>query len=86
MEKQLIRAICFPAVSVLLASIVVVVGGFLIAERVYRYERISIYPAGSDQPTAYVLNRDEGSIWIFKGEVVHPTRKTPTVMADRGVR
>lgn len=86
MEKQLIRAICFLAVSVLLASIVIVVGGFLIAERVYRYERISIYPAGSDQPTAYVLNRNEGSIWIFKGDVLHPTRKAPTVMADRGVR
>ena len=86
MEKQLIRAIRLLAVFILLASIIIVGGGYLIVELIYNYERFAIFPAGSDQPTAYVLNRGDGTIWIFKGDVLHPTRKTPRVMADRGVR
>ena len=86
MEKQMIRAIHLLAVFVLLASIVIVVGGFLIVERIYIYERFSIFPAGSAQPTAYVLNRGDGSVHVFKGDVLHPTRKSPSVLADGGTR
>lgn len=84
MEKQLIRAIHLLAVFVLLGSIVIVVGGFFIVDKIYVYERFAIYPAGSDQPTSYVLNRANGSVHIFKGDVLHPIRKSPRVLAGRG--
>lgn len=86
MEERLIRAIYLLGGFVLLASIVIVVGGILIVERIYVYERFSIFPAGASQPTAYVLNRGDGSVHIFKGDVLHPTRKSHSVLADRGTR